>query len=63
MGTYEITVKAKQRENNFRSRLGNLFRTRACRHGQMLVFNMSIFNFTDGRSRTFRKNEYARSNV
>jgi hypothetical protein len=56
-------VKAKQRENNFRSRLGNLFRTCACRHDQMLVFNMSIFNFTDGRSRTFPKNEYARSNV
>jgi len=56
-------VKAKQRENNFRGRLGNLFGTRACRHDQMLVFNMSIFNFTDGRRRTFFKNEYARSNV
>jgi len=56
-------VKAKQRENNFRSRPGNLFRTSACRHDQMLVFNMSIFNFTDGWSRTFSKHEYARSNV
>jgi len=56
-------VKAKQRENNFRSRLGNLFRTRARRHDQMLVFNKSIFNFTDGRSCTFPTNEYARSNV
>jgi hypothetical protein len=56
-------VKAKQRENNFRSRLGNLFRTRACRRDQMLVFNKSIFNFTDGRSRAFPTNEYARSNV
>jgi len=53
-------VKAKQRENNFRSRLGNLFRTRAYRHDQVLVF---IFNFTDGRSRTFPKNDYERSNV
>ena len=27
----------------------------------MLVLNMSIFNFTDGWSRTFSKQEYARS--
>ena len=27
----------------------------------MLVFNMSIFNFIDGWSRTFSKYEYARS--
>jgi hypothetical protein len=27
----------------------------------MLVFNMSIFNFTDGWNRTFSKYEYARS--
>jgi hypothetical protein len=56
-------VKAKQRENNFRSRLGNFLRTGACPHDQVLVFNMSTFNFTDGRSRTFPKNEYARCNV
>jgi len=56
-------VKAKQRENNFSSRLGKLFRARARRHDPMLVFNMSIFNFTDGWSRTFSKNEYARPNV
>jgi hypothetical protein len=56
-------MRTKQRENNFRSRLGKLFRTRAYRHDPMLVFNMSIFNFTDGWSRTFSKNEYARSNV
>ena len=31
------------------------------RHDPMLVFNMSIFNFTDGWSRTFSKYEYARS--
>jgi hypothetical protein len=56
-------VKAKQRENNFRSRLGNLFRARARRHDPMLVFNIAIFNFTDCWSRAFSKNEYARSNV
>ena len=27
----------------------------------MLVFNMSIFNFTDGWHRTFSKYQYARS--
>ena len=54
-------MKAKQRENNFRSRVRKLFRRRAPRHDHLLVFNMSIFNFTDGWSRTFSKHEYARS--
>ena len=39
----------------------DLFRRRAPRHDPLLVFNMSIFNFTDGWSRTFSKHEYARS--
>jgi hypothetical protein len=52
-------MKTKQRENNFRPRLRNLFR-RAHRHDPMLVLNMSIFNFTDGWRRTFSKHEYAR---
>ena len=56
-------MKAKQRENNFRSTLGNFFRTRAFRHEQALAFNMSTFNFTDGRGRPFPKNDYERSNV
>jgi len=38
----------------------DLFRRRAPRHDPMLVLNMSIFNFTDGWSRTFSKHEYAR---
>ena len=54
-------MKTKQHENNFRSRLRKFFRTRASRHDPMLVFNMSIFNFTDGWSRTFSKYEYVRS--
>jgi hypothetical protein len=29
-------------------------------HDPMLVLNMSIFNFTDGWSRTFSKYQYAR---
>jgi len=54
-------MKAKQRENNFRIRLGTVFRRRGHRHDPMLVFNMSIFNFfTDGWNRTFSKYEYAR---
>jgi len=53
-------MKAKPRENNFRSRLRELFRYRAHRHDPMLVLNMSIFNFTDGWNRTFSKYEYAR---
>jgi len=53
-------MKAKQRETNFKSTLRNFFRRRAHRHDPMLVFNMSIFNFTDGWRRTFSKYEYAR---
>jgi hypothetical protein len=53
-------MKAKHRETSFKSRLRNFFRRRAHRHDPMLVFNMSIFNFTDGWRRTFSKYEYAR---
>jgi hypothetical protein len=56
-------MKATQRENNLRKRLRRVFRSRAPRHDPMLVFNMSIFNFTDGWSRTFSKEEYERSCV
>jgi hypothetical protein len=54
-------MKTKQRENNFGRTLRKIFRGRPRRHDPMLVFNMSIFNFTDGWSRTFSKYEYARS--
>jgi hypothetical protein len=53
-------MKAKQRENNFRRALREIFRRGWRRHDPMLVLNMSIFNFTDGWSRTFSKYEYAR---
>jgi hypothetical protein len=52
-------MKAKSLRNNFKNRLGKLFPRRTPRHDPMLVFNMSIFNFTDGWRRTFSKNEYA----
>jgi len=53
-------MKTTQRENNFRRTLRKVFRRRAHRHDPMLVLNMSIFNYTDGWSRTFSKYEYAR---
>ncbi|HWX16207.1 MAG TPA: hypothetical protein VNY07_06440 [Chthoniobacterales bacterium] len=53
-------MKTKQRENTFGSTLRKVFRRRARRHDPMLVLNMSIFNLTDGWSRTFSKYEYAR---
>ena len=56
-------MKTKERESNFRHTVGKLFRRRGHRHDPMLVFNMSIFNFTDGWSRTFSKYEYARFNA
>ena len=39
----------------------DIFRRPAPRHDPLLVFNMSIFNFTEGWSRTFSKYEYERS--
>jgi len=56
-------MKTKQRENSFWQPLRKLFGSRERRHDPMLVLNMSIFNFTDGWSRTFSKYEYARSSA
>jgi len=53
-------MKTRQRENNFRRTLRKILRPQGSGHDPMLVLNMSIFNFTDGWSRTFSKNEYAR---
>jgi hypothetical protein len=50
----------KTKEQSFSQRLARIFRHRIWRHDPMLVFNMSIFNFTDGSSRTFSKYEYER---
>jgi hypothetical protein len=50
----------KTKEQSFSRRLRQIFRRRVRRHDPMLVFNMSIFNSTDGWSRTFSKHEYAR---
>jgi hypothetical protein len=48
-------MKTKQRGSNSRRTLRSIFQARARRHDPMLVLNMSIFNFTDGWSRTFSK--------
>jgi hypothetical protein len=50
----------KTKEQSFRQSLRRIFRRRVRRHDPMLVLNMSIFNFTDGWSRTLSKYEYAR---
>ena len=54
-------MKAKQLENDFKSKVRRFFGRRIRRHDPMLVVNMSVFNFTDGWSRTFAKHQYARS--
>jgi hypothetical protein len=53
----------KTKEQSFSQSLRRIFRRCARRHDRMLVLNLSIFNFTDGWSRTFSKNEYARSSA
>jgi hypothetical protein len=50
----------KTREQSFSRTLARIFRRRLRRHDPSLVFNMSIFSFTDGWSRTFSKYEFAR---
>jgi hypothetical protein len=50
----------KTKEQSFGPSLRRIFRRRVRRHDPMLVLNMSIFNFTDGWSRTLSKYEYAR---
>ena len=50
----------KTKEQSFSQSLRRIFRRRVSRHDPMLVLNMSIFNFTDGWSRTFSKYDYAR---
>lgn len=54
-------MKTKETEDKRRRALRKTFRRPPGRHDPMLVLNMSIFNFTDGWSRTFSKHEYARS--
>ncbi|MGH8092587.1 MAG: hypothetical protein ACREIF_03850 [Chthoniobacterales bacterium] len=48
----------KTAAQNFNQRLRRIFRRRIRRHDPML--NMTIFNFTDGWSRTFARDAYGR---
>jgi hypothetical protein len=54
-------MNTQHRENNLRSSARKRIRRRTPGHDPMLVLNMSIFNFTNGWSRTFSKQQYARS--
>jgi hypothetical protein len=53
----------KTKEQNFRQTLRQIFRRRLRRHDPMLVFNMWSFNFTDGWSRIFAREQYGRFSV
>jgi len=54
-------MRTRPPENNFKQALRELFQRGRRGHDPMLVFNMSIFNFTDGWSRTVLKYRYIRS--
>jgi hypothetical protein len=53
----------KTKVQNFRQTLRQIFRPRVRRHDAMLVFNMWSFNFSDGWSRIFAKEQYGRFSV
>jgi hypothetical protein len=53
-------MKTKPDGNKFRRTLRQIFRRRRRRHDPLLVLNMSTFNFTDGWSRIFSQDAYAR---
>ena len=50
----------KTKGQSFRQTLRQIFRPRVRRHDPLLVFNMWSFNFTDGWSRTFAREQYGR---
>jgi hypothetical protein len=54
-------MKTKLNQSTPRRSSRQLFRRkRARRHDPMLLLNMSFFNFTDGWSRVFFKEQYGR---
>jgi hypothetical protein len=53
----------KTKEQNFRQTLREIFRRRLRRHDPMLVFNMWSFNFNDGWSRIFAREQNERFSV
>jgi hypothetical protein len=54
-------MKARRRDNILKPAPRKPFRSQPRRHDPMLVLNLALFNFTDGWSRTFSKQEYTRS--
>jgi hypothetical protein len=53
-------MKTRQHENILKLARRKSFGLRARRHDPMLVFNLALFNFTDGWNRTLAKYQYAR---
>jgi hypothetical protein len=56
-------MKNRQYQINSKRSLGTIFRRYRRRHDPLLVFNMWSFNFTDGWSRIFAKEQYGRFSV
>ena len=54
-------MKTKQRRYNLTELVRKIFRRSLTIHDPWLSLNMSLFNYTDGWSRTFSKADYARS--
>jgi hypothetical protein len=56
-------MKTRQYLTNSKRSLRTIFRRRQRRHDPMLVLNMWSFNFTDGWSRIFAKEQYGRFSI
>ena len=54
-------MKTKRSKNNLGELFRRIFRRSAAVHDPWLSVSMTLFNYTDGWSRTFAKTEYARS--
>jgi hypothetical protein len=50
-----------QQRNSFAELWRRIFRRSARSHDPLLTLNMTLFNYTDGWSRTISKDEYGRS--
>ena len=56
-------MKTRQYQTNSKRSLRRILRRPGRRHDPMLVFNMWSFNFTDGWSRIFSKEQYGRYSI
>jgi hypothetical protein len=55
-------MKLKRSRINSKPKLPRGLQRSRRRHDPMLVLNMTLFNFTDGWSRAFSREQYARFN-